>query len=109
MAIVFRLSPEPTFRVLVDIPVPGRAPQQLEVEYRHKTREELRAIDESFVGRSEADCLLDIMCNWHNADGPFSKEALEKLLNDYPQAAGALLARYAKEVSGANGGPRVGN
>lgn len=105
MATVFKLNPEPTFRAVVSIPVAGGEPAELEFEFRHKTRDESRAWFSGFAGRSEADCLMDIVAGWHNCETVFGKEALETLLQNYAQAGSAILAVYARELTGA----RLGN
>lgn len=105
MATVFKLNPEPTFRATVAIPVAGAESAELEFEFRHKTRDEAKAWFASFAGRSEADCLMDIVAGWHNCEAVFGKEALETLLQNYAQAGNAILAAYASELIGA----RLGN
>ena len=105
MATLFKLNPEPTFRVTVAIPVAGGEPMDLDIEFRHKTRDESRSWFASFAGRSEADCLLDVIAGWHNCETAFGKESLETLLQNYAQSGSAILAAYAKEITGA----RLGN
>ena len=105
MATVFKLNPEPTFRTAVDIPVPGGAPVALELEFRHQTRDAAKAWFSGFAGRSDADCLMDIIAGWHNCETAFSREALDTLLANYAQASSAILAAYARELTGA----RLGN
>lgn len=105
MPTVFRLDPSPTFRAVVPIPIPGGDPAELEFEFRHKTRDSLKHWLGSFSGRTEADVLADVIVAWHNADGAYSAQALDKLLQDYPQAGGAILAAYTRELTGA----RLGN
>ena len=105
MAAVFKLNPAPTFRAVVDIPVPGGEPLGLECEFRHQTRAALKDWIGTFAGRDEADVLMDIVAGWHNADAGFSRDALDLLLQNYAQAGTAILARYTAELTGA----RLGN
>lgn len=105
MATLFKLNPEPTFRAAVAIPVAGGEPTELELEFRHKTRDEAKAWFASFAGRSDTDCLMDIVAGWHNCETAFSREAIDTLLQNYVQASGSILAVYAHELIGA----RLGN
>lgn len=98
MATIFKLNPEPTFRVSVPIPVPGAADMELEVEFRHKTRDELQAFFTGFQDRTDVECLMEIVAGWHNCETPFSREALETLLQNYPKANTAILGKYSAET-----------
>lgn len=100
----FKLNPEPTFRATVDIPVAGADDTPLEVEFRHKKKDDLKAFFVSFADRSDAECLLDIVVTWHNCEAPFNAEALETLLQNYPAAGKAILAKYSQEATGARRG-----
>lgn len=104
MGVVFKLNPEPTFRATVQIPVPGAEDMPLEVEFRHKTRDALRQYLDGLADSTDEDALQAILVGWHNCETAFSREALETLLQNYPAAARAILARYAVEVSGARRG-----
>ncbi len=111
MAVTFKLNPEPTFRASVPIPVPGGGSMALDLEFRHKTRAALHAWYDSFEGRdgdaarAEAECLHEVVAGWHNCEAIYSLEALTTLLENYPQAGGAILAAYTRELTGA----RLGN
>jgi len=105
MAVTFKLNPEPTFRASVPIPVPGGGSMPLELEFRHKTRAALREWYDSFDGRTEAECLHDVVAAWHNCEASYSLETLATLIENYPQAGGAILAAYTRELTGA----RLGN
>lgn len=105
MPTIFKLNPEPTFRTAVAIPVAGGEPVELELEFRHKTRDDAKAWFAGFAGRTDADCLMDIVAGWHNCETAFSREALDTLLQNYAQASAAILAAYTRELTGA----RLGN
>ena len=105
MSTIFKLNPEPTFRVKVAIPDAGGPDLELEVEFRRKTRDDLVAFFSGLAGRSDADALTDIVAGWHNCETAFSRETLETLLQNYPAAGKALIAKYASESTGA----RLGN
>lgn len=101
MAATFKINPEPTFKALVTIPVPGGKPMALDLEFRHKKRDELKTWFESFSNRTEAECLMDVIVDWHNCDMKFDQEALELVLQNYTRAAAAILGKYTEEVTGA--------
>lgn len=105
MAVTFKLNPEPTFRVTVPIPAPGGESMDLDIEFRHKKRDALRDWYGSFIGRTEAECLHDVIAAWHNCETAYSLESLDTLLQNYSQAGTAILAAYARELTGA----RLGN
>jgi len=101
MAATFKVNPEPTFRALVVIPVPGGKPMSLDVEFRHKKRDELKEWFESFTNRPEAECLMEIITGWHNCDLKFDQDALDLVLQNYTRAASAIMSKYTEEVTGA--------
>lgn len=105
MATVFKLNPEPTFKVTAAIPVPGLAAMELEVEFRHKTRDELVKFFGGLKGRKGIDILMEIIADWHNCDTPFSKKTLATLLQNYPKSDSALMDAYVDQC----GGARMGN
>jgi len=105
MATIFKLNPEPTFRSVVSIPVPGSDPMALDLEFRHKTLDDSKTWFGSFSGRSELDCLMDVVAGWHNCETAFSREAFETLLQNYAQASVTILMAYRRELIGA----RLGN
>jgi hypothetical protein len=100
MATVFKLKSDPTFRATVDVPVAGHDTMPLEVEFRHKRRAEMQEWFESFASRDELDCLMEIINGWFNVDAPFSRDNLDELLQEYPQAAKTIAAAYTAQLTG---------
>lgn len=105
MGNIFKINPEPTFRSVVSIPVPGADPMDLELEFRHKTKDELKAFFTGFEGRDDIDCLMEVVAGWHNCEAQFNRETLSDLLQNYPRANTAILGKYAAETVGS----RLGN
>lgn len=105
MSTTFKVNPEPTFCTTVDIPVAGGDPLPLEIEFSHRTVDQLKALFESFSGRSDLDCLMDFVVGWHNYPDPFSRDALASLLQNYGRASLAIRNAYIYELTGA----RLGN
>lgn len=110
MATIFKINPDPTFRVLVGIPVAGRKSMPLDIEFRHKTRDELKEYSDGFSTKSEIENLMDIVAGWRNCDAKFDQAALELLLQNYSQASNAIIAAYTKAVTGQDiSDARLGN
>lgn len=97
----FKLQPKPIFTTDVLIPVPGDAPQKLNVQFLHKRKKDLDAWAESIKeGRDQGEALLEVMEGW-DADGDYSHGSLTNLLEDYPGAGLALQMAYYQESIGA--------
>ncbi len=99
---MFKLQPNPTFKVDVTIPVPGGKDGKLSIEFNHKGKKALKEFFDSLTDennqRSDADALGELIMGWSGVDEKFSPENLEALLDAYPSAAMALFEAYRKEV-----------
>ena len=98
---MFKLQPNPTFWAKVEIPVPGNDPMPLEVEFRHKRREEARVFAEALPSRPALESLREIVAGWRGADREFSDSALAELHDNYVAAADRILGAYFDELRGA--------
>lgn len=99
---MFKLNPNPTFKVDVEIPVPGKeAAPKIEVEYRHFTRKEQVAFQEEYTKEkfTDTELLFRVIAGWSGVDVPFTKEALDVLLDKYPSASVALFNTFYNELS----------
>jgi hypothetical protein len=103
---MFNLVPTPTFSAPVPLSVPGLAdPLEVRVTFRHKTREALAKWLADAGQRADGDMLHDVITEWTGmADEqgepvPYSRTALETLLDNYPAARGELFAVYVSELS----------
>lgn len=99
---MFKLQPNPTFKVDVTIPVPGGKDGKLTIEFKHKGKKALKEFFDSLTSednqRSDVDLLSDLIAGWSGVDEKFSAEALEQLLDNYPSAVMALFEAYRTEV-----------
>lgn len=96
---MFKLEPNPTFEATVQLSIPGQArPGEVTVEYRHLDQDKLKAYYESLPGKSSADGLMEIVVSWRGFDAGFSREALDRLLKNYPASAGELYAAFRREM-----------
>lgn len=104
---LFTIDPAPTFPVTVQLTAPGGEKRQMEITYRHKGKAALaawRKLVETRPPEEEADILMEIITDWQ-ADEPFSRQALERMLDNYYAAAQELYIAYLAGLSGA----RLGN
>jgi hypothetical protein len=104
---MLRLKASPTFKAKVGIPVAGGPSIEVELEFRHMTRD---ALNEFLSGpgasdRSYEDTISQIVVGWSGVDAPYSKEAVCDLCQNYLGAPTAILAAYGKELAAA----RLGN
>ncbi|HND54520.1 MAG TPA: phage tail assembly chaperone [Pirellulaceae bacterium] len=91
---MFKLQPDPTFWSKVQIPVTGGEPQPLEVEFRHRTVDDLQAFAAAMRDRAPLDVCADMLVSWREADEEFSRDSLARLLQNYPLAADTFATSY---------------
>ncbi|MEY2686558.1 MAG: hypothetical protein RL375_756 [Pseudomonadota bacterium] len=103
---MFQLDPAPTFDASVSISVPGQADGiALQVTFRHKRKTAIADWISRARGRSDAEILDEVIERWsgvHNAAGkdvPYSREALDTLLENYPAAKDDLFQTYLRELT----------
>lgn len=97
---MFKLNPNPTFFGKIEIPVPGSSPQPIEIEFRHKTKDGLKAFFESAQdGRADDDLLAEIIVGWRGVDAEYGADALRDLLQNYPAAAMEILGGYTRALT----------
>ncbi|AQW29527.1 phage tail assembly chaperone [Ralstonia syzygii subsp. celebesensis] len=103
---MFSINPKPTFAAEVAIPVAGGGTEKLQLVFKHKTRDEVKAFfAQAGAGagaddQSDADVLLEIVAGWEDVDVPFSREALDQLVQNYPSAPRAIFDTYLAELTG---------
>lgn len=99
---MFSITPNPVFTIPVQISVPGEAvPATITVRFKHKNKAALKALGER-IEKGELDdpqVLTELVDGWQDVDQPYSREALEALLNNYPASAGELLTAWRKAIS----------
>lgn len=113
------LTPDPTFKAKVSIPVPGGRAADVEFTFRHRTKdaftEFMKANENSddldvisghevAAGEEKTDAQLGVAVNWE-LEEPFNRENVERLLQNYSGAAKAVIGKYCEEV----GQVRLGN
>lgn len=90
------LKAAPTFWHRVLIPVTGAEPAPIDVEYRHRTRTDLKAyIDALAAGeKADTDLVADVVVSWKGPDQAFTPEAVALLCDNFPLAALAIWQGY---------------
>ena len=103
---MFKIKANPTFPATVKIRAPGGEVQDLQVVFRHKRKDEVLAFftEASDKGRSDVDCILDLIESWE-ADTPLSKDSVTDLIQNYASASAAIFQTYMTELVTA----RLGN
>lgn len=100
----FKLKAKPTFKAKVKIHVPGEEPGEIEFEFRHRTRDELKAFLAKADRRKPEDVILDLAVGW-DAEGEFARGSITELVQQFHGADAAVLQRYIDELLG----QRLGN
>jgi hypothetical protein len=96
---VFQLEPNPTFKVTVQITVPGGGTRPLPVTFRHKKRSELQKWTAD-TNQSDLDMALEIVESVEGkAEQQTLKEFFTELLENYPAAGLDLYTTYRRELT----------
>lgn len=103
MAVKFSLTPNPTFKRDVAIPVPGGKTASVSFTFKHKTRDEFKAFMDGIAGREDVEIIRDIAAGWGLEDD-FSDENIEALTQNYLGSGLAIVDAYVSELSGARKG-----
>ncbi|WP_426287548.1 phage tail assembly chaperone [Luteibacter sp. E-22] len=96
-----KLDPNPTFSAPVSIPVHGGEPVAVSFTFRHRTRSAWEAwLKDELPGMEDADVIRALACGWE-LDDEFTRENIERLLENYGGANMAVFNAYERELSGA--------
>ena len=100
----FTLDPKPTFKLTVEIPVPGDGYVPVEFECKYRNQEELRTLNENVMsgnedkpGMTNEDLLKAIIVGWSLSD-PCTPENIVKLSKNYQGSASAVYLAYLDEL-----------
>ena len=98
---MFKITPDPTFKAEVQIPLPGGGFAPLALEFKALGRKALRKwIDSASAERDDAQYLGEVVVGWSgvgDANGsplPFSIDALAQVLDGYWMASKAIFDGY---------------
>jgi hypothetical protein len=92
------LSPAPTFKAKVGIPVAGSKPADVEFTFRHHTTDEVKAwLKEE---QPDVEAVMWCVAGWELED-TYDAENVARLLQGYLGAAAAIVSAYLSELRGA--------
>ncbi len=100
----FTLTPTPTFKAKVLIPVPGKTAESVEFTFKGRTREQFKEFIEGLKDREDVEVVMDIASGWELEDA-FTVANVELLTQNYLGAARAVIEKYLSELTQA----RLGN
>jgi hypothetical protein len=104
----FKLEPNPTFKAIVMIPVPGDKSAPVEFIFKHRTKDAYEDMIKRFSDAGDkvedVDVVLEIASGWALVE-PFDKANILKMLQNYMGAKDAIAEAYVREITGA----RLGN
>ena len=94
---MLKLNPDPTFVAQVSITVPGKVkPESVKMTFKYRSKKELNDFWEGNKGRDDADVLMDIVESWDGIDAEYTKENVEKFLDNYPTSGREIGLAYSK-------------
>lgn len=97
------LTPNPTFKATVNIPVPGAQPAPVEFTFRGRGREQFREFIDGLKDQDDADAVMGAACGW-DLDEPFDREHVGQMIDGYLGAAREILDTYMRELTAARRG-----
>jgi hypothetical protein len=103
---MIKLIPDPTFDALVSLTVVGLLePIKLPMTFRHMASDKVQDWFKSNEGKKPAEALSEIIDGWNGVMGedgknvPYSPEALDTLLKNYPAATLEIVRAWQTELN----------
>jgi hypothetical protein len=98
---MFKLQPNPTFKMEVKIPVHGADPQPITIVVNHMSMPDFEAHMKSEKTKAMTDLQFigEIVKDWEGVDVAYSRDALAMLLDNYASAGRRIIERYVEEVT----------
>jgi hypothetical protein len=100
---MIKLTPNPTFPVDIELPVPGEAePGKLTLHVRWMSRTDRQAWFEAAKQKEDADALHEVLAGWEGpvdesgAPVPYTLDALKALLNNYEKVTDRVVKAIAQ-------------
>ncbi len=93
------LVASPNFSAITRIPVPGSEPAEVQITYKHRTREQLKQLFDEIKDMKDAELIEAIASGWDLTE-PFNRANIETLLQNYHAAARAAWNTYLDELAG---------
>jgi hypothetical protein len=99
---MLKLTPNPTFKAKVLIPVPGDDKgTEILCTFKHMDRDTFAAYSapDAAAKRTDAESVLGVLVGWDGIDAAFSPETVADLIRQYHGAAFAIVSAYAVELT----------
>lgn len=97
---MFKLEADPVFPIDVDIPIPGKKAERIQIDVRHKTRSEFDALVESISAgeKTVEDVVRELVITWTAPGVDYSPEALETCFQLFPGSPLAIYVAYRSSL-----------
>lgn len=93
----FKIDPAPTFKAPVPIPIAGGDPAMVEMEFKHRDKDELDAFIKSRTSKQDADSVMEMVVGWDFED-EFSEANVKRLVKKRIGAPLAIFTTYIDEL-----------
>lgn len=93
----FSLAVKPTFKSKIDMPVHGGGTKEVELEFKHRTRDQLAEFHKSLEKKNDIDMLEEILVGWDMVE-PFHRDSVEQLVQNFYGAPLIILRNYFAEL-----------
>lgn len=98
------LIPAPTFRAKVFIPQPEGEPAEVEMVFKHRSKDALKALADQLSSKDDVALVKEIASGWDLADD-FDDANIKRLVSEHHQAAVSIWNTYFEKLTGL----RLGN
>jgi hypothetical protein len=91
------LNPNPTFKATVEICRPGLENEKIEIEFKHRTRDQMNDLIKQMVDMDIEDQVMAVASGWDLVD-TFNLENVKLLAQNYISAPMAIRDKYIAEL-----------
>jgi hypothetical protein len=95
-----KLIPDPTFKTVVQIPVPGGEPAPVEFTFKHRDRAAVKAWVETVGDQTDAQMVESCIVGW-DLDDELNADNIKRLCDNYVGTGVAVFSAYLDELRGA--------
>lgn len=96
----FSLTPSPTFWADVEVPISGDAPEVVQFQFRHRTRDAFDAMAAKIADKTLSidDAVRDVVVGWRVPGLEFTPDALSTCFQVHPGSPIAIWFGYRKAL-----------
>lgn len=95
---MLKFTPDPIFKFPVEIVPPGKKPERIELDFHHKTRDELNKMMHEDKLTLE-QFALEVVAGWPLKDKEFSEDALKEFFQHYTTAPQSIHEAYFEAIT----------